>query len=439
MKNGMNILKDNHLKSILSQFGGAAIALVSFMILARSLSVEDFGNWALFLALITFVEMIKAGFVQNAFIKYASGNQNHEFQALLGSAWVFNLIFVTSMGLPLWVASALAEVGNQGVHLFLKYYLIYAVLSSPYFMAQTIAQVRNDFGFVLKSRWINAGLFCIATIVCYLFQLSLEETVWGYLIAFTCSSILFTIKNQSGLETLMLCRRSILKQYWKFGKFHSLAFLGSNLLKSADTFLIGIFLGPTAVAIYSIPLRLVELIEMPLKGALSVAFPTFAKLDNQSRPDALKKALENYIGILSLGYLPFMLALFLFATPLIQLIGGSQYAGAESIFYLFLIYGLLLPFDRLTGIVLDAMGKTRLNFNKVLIMASVNVLGDLLVLYFFQSLEGVAAITILNVFAGAIVGYYYNQKRLQISIRSIFYAGLNRIQLTYQQLKNSQL
>ena len=435
----MNILSGDHLKSIFSQFGGAAFALISFTILARSLSVEDFGNWALFLALLTFVEMIKAGFVQNAFIKYASGKSDEEFKLLLGSAWIFKLIFVGCIGLALFGINTATDLGNEGVNLFFNYYFLYALLSAPYFMAQTIAQVKKDFGFVLKSRILNAGLFCLATICCYIFELGLEETIWGYIGAFTSSSILFSLKGQSGIRSIFSFQQSIVRVYWEFGKFHSLAFLGSNLLKSADTFLIGIFLGPSAVAIYSIPLRLVELIEMPLKGAISVAFPTFSKLDNQNRQKDLKIELESYIGILSLGYLPFMLVLFLCAEPLIQIIGGSQYAGAESIFYLFLIYGLFLPFDRLTGIVLDAMGKTRLNFYKVLVMASVNVLGDLIVLYFFQNLEGVAAITILNVFAGAIVGYHYNQKSLKISIRSIFSSGLNRIHITYQQFKNIQL
>lgn len=51
--------------------------------------------------------------------------------------------------------------------------------------------------------------------------------------------------------------------------------VGANLLRSSDTFLIGAFLGGEAVAIFNIPLKLFELVEIPLRSFAATALPSF--------------------------------------------------------------------------------------------------------------------------------------------------------------------
>ena len=226
-------------------------------------------------------------------------------------------------------------------------------------------------------------------------------------------------------------------QFISFAKYHTLAFLGSNLLKSSDVFLIGAFLGPTAIAIYSIPLRLVQLVETPLKSAIAVAFPILAGHDNKNDKKALSATLEEYIGVLTILYVPFMAILYLLSKPLVLLIGGDEYADSVIIFQVFLIYGLFLPFDRLTGITLDAMGMPQLNFYKVLIMASVNIIGDLMVIYFFESLEFIAVITVTNVLAGVFVGYVMVKRKIELQLKNILKRGGNVIRRSVQKAYES--
>ena len=65
-----------------------------------------------------------------------------------------------------------------------------------------------------------------------------------------------------------------------FGKYAMGTLVGSSLLKSADTFIIGMsaVLGPTAIAIYAIPLKLTDLLGIPLRGFTMTAYPKMAKL-----------------------------------------------------------------------------------------------------------------------------------------------------------------
>ena len=427
MMNIKRILNSKHGQSIFTQLGGSVIALISFMILARVFSKETFGEWALYLTIITFVDMVKSGMVQSAFIKYASGSSEADREAFLGTSWLLNLGLIVCISVINFFLFQTGFFEMKAVVYFLWLYPAYALVSMPFNYYMWNNQMLLDFKRVAMGRGVNLTLFLFVAISSIWFSFELFELLLLHLLSFLVSSIWAIRTGKTGIRNLFSAKKSVFKKYLNFGKFHSLAFLGSNLLKSSDTFLITAFLGPLYVAIYSIPLRLIELIEMPLKGAVSVAYPVFSAADNKGDYYGLKISLEKYIGVLTILYLPFMALLYLLSDELVLLVGGDKYAEAGNIFRIFVIYGLFLPFDRLTGIVLDAMGHPRLNFYKVLIMAGVNIIGDVIVLHYFQSLELVAVVTITNVLAGMLVGFYISYKRLNISLKSIFTSGFNAI------------
>jgi O-antigen/teichoic acid export membrane protein len=214
-----------------------------------------------------------------------------------------------------------------------------------------------------------------------------------------------------------------------------LAFLGSNLLKSFDTFIISFILGPVSVAFYNVPLRLVEVIEMPLKSALNVGFPKFSALHNKGCKNKLNIIVGEYIGVLTFLYLPFMVMLFFFAEELILLTGGEQYIAATPIFQIFIVYGLIIPFDRITGVVLDAVGKPKLNSRKVFYMALTNIVGDIIVLNLFDSLEPVAIVTVLNVIVGAFVGFYLVSKNIGFKLSHISIGAIKNLKININSKK----
>ncbi len=50
-------------------------------------------------------------------------------------------------------------------------------------------------------------------------------------------------------------------------------------------------------------------------------------------------------------------------------------------------------------------------------MVTINFMGDILVLNWFGSLEGIAIVTIINVTAGALSGYFFLRKRLKLVLK----------------------
>jgi O-antigen/teichoic acid export membrane protein len=202
---------------------------------------------------------------------------------------------------------------------------------------------------------------------------------------------------------------------------YTLATLGTtNLLKSADTFLIGSFLGPKFVAAYAVPLKLTELFEIPLRSLSTTAFPQLAAKNNARDDKGFKGLFTQYISWSYMLYLPALIGAFILAPFVVELLGGHNYAFTTPIFRVFIFYGLLLPLDRLSGIGLDALQKPQINFIKVLVMALVNIAGDLLAITVSGKLEWVAFASVLNAATGAIFGLWMLNKTIVLAPKQLF-------------------
>ncbi len=180
----------------------------------------------------------------------------------------------------------------------------------------------------------------------------------------------------------------------------------TNVLKSADTFLIGSVMGPASVAQYAIPLKLTELFEIPLRSLNTTAFPQLAAKHNENDQKGFKDTLVQYLSWSYLLYIPGLVFAFIVAPYLVLIIGGKQYADTTPIFRVFVFLGLLLPINRMTGICLDALQKPDRNFYKVLTMAIINIVADLVVIYLTHDLVWVAFASVINAITGAVLGWW---------------------------------
>ena len=173
-----------------------------------------------------------------------------------------------------------------------------------------------------------------------------------------------------------------------------------------------------------------------MRSFVAVAFPGMSKASREGKPDEVRRVFYQYTGIVSWLFIPLVLMLFLLAKPLTVILGGPEYIDSALIFKIFLIYAMLLPLDRFSGIGLDAINRPDLNMVKVFFMASANIIGDILVITFFKSLEAVAVVTILNVTVGVLVGNYYLKRELGIQVSRIYPTGWKELKVFLTKLKS---
>ncbi|MCL6267159.1 oligosaccharide flippase family protein [Flagellimonas myxillae] len=426
-----NISKEKNLSSLMANVSVAFMGLVSFMLLTRQLSRELFGEWVLFITLATFIDLLRFGLTRTSAVRQLSGADKMGQKTILGASFRINLVLLGVLTLVCWSLLALVnsfaiEI-NNGYSLFLIYYPFLALSNLSWNNAMALFQAEQNFNRMMVVRIANVGLFCLFLLLNqWWLHWGLIEIIWLNIAVNAVSGIWCVLKRWDGLVYLKYAQRKVEKELINFGKYSMGTLISSSLLKSSDTFIIGMspFLGSAGIAMYAIPLKLTDLLGIPLHSFSMTAYPRMSKKALEGDILGTKKIFYSYVGIITLLFFPVALGSFVFAEYLVLFLGGNEYRDAlpllTLIFRVFTGYIMLLPLDRFTGVLLDSINKPKLNLYKVLVMTLANIVLNLLAVFVFQSLVAVAVGTVLFTLMGIFLGFYYLKKEVQIQGRQIF-------------------
>ena len=456
------ILKNKNFLSLANNGLVAVFGFFGFLLLVRSLSTNEFGEWVLLITTANFLDMLRFGITRTAIVRFLAGADQKEARQLIGSNYIINLFSTLILVLIVLAVRFFFydAVSTSGFVLFFKWFPLLAFINLPFNNAQSVLQAKMRFDFMLLLRIVNVGGFMLFLLVNFFFlHVSLTIIVYAYLLINILTSIVAMIPNWDGIRYIAKATKASNKMILDFGKYSTGTLIGSNLLKSADTFIIGLspFLGTAGVALYSIPLKLTEIIEIPLRSFAMTAFPGMSKASIQGNKDLVKHIFYTNAGGMTLLMVPVMLFSFIFAKELVYILGGAGYESTADVFRIFCVYGLLLPLDRFIGVTLDSVNMPKFNFLKVVYMAVANIIGDTLVVFAFYYvavatsiftllslplnnlhlvarithnfsvitvLEGVAVVTISFTLIGIFVGYHYLNKSFDIHLRKVFQGGV---------------
>jgi len=420
------------------------MGLLSFMILIRILNIADFGRWVLFVTPAALVDMLRWGLTRDAIVRYLSSPNPEERKSYLGSSWILGIAILIVISILLWILILIIPktLASSGYDIFCYWYPLYALVSMPWNYAWSILQADLEFGKIFWLRSINLVSFLIVIFLAYLFfKIDTTLVVIMYVITHTFTSIFCLFKKWTGGEHIKHFSMERARTLLTYGQFSMLTRIGSSLLKGADSFIISFsaFLGPTGVALYAIPLKYLDVIEIPLISFANTAFPKLSKASLENKVSEFKKLYYSYTG--SIVYLFIVIAVisFFLNKIFIRILGGAQYLdsldGISNILIVFIFYSLLLPLDRFTGVALDSLNKPQKNFYKIIWMACANITGDLVAVfglhYFFPQwqvttiLLFVAVASIFFSCIGLIVGYRFLKQEIEISFLNIFKYGFN--------------
>ena len=394
-----------------SQLLPAIIGLGSFMLLVRVTQPAILGEYIIYTTAVILFEMIKSGGLQSALVMRASSDDPTLQKIIIGSAYWLGGLISLSISVILLSLFLLGIFANQpGIQIFCGWYAMLGIVTLPLHIAEAEAVAKQDLKFLLLLRIIQSANALIIALYAFLRVGSLEEFATVHLIFNVCLLILVLFARKTNPLNIRFKTFMEVKSLFDLIKYTLATLATTNVLKSADTFLIGSIMGSASVAKYAIPLKLTELFEIPLRSLSTTAFPQLAAKNNEKDNIGFKNTLVQYLSWSYLLYIPGLAFAFVVAPYLVLIIGGKQYADVTPIFRVFLLFGLLLPINRMTGIGLDALQKPNLNFYKVLIMAMVNIMADLLAIYLTHSLVWVAFASVINAIIGATLGWWMLEK-----------------------------
>ncbi len=417
------------LNSIYALIGNLTYAILGFIgiaILARSLDLNTYGKWIIYLTASSLLEMMRQGFIHTALVRYTSDKNSLLKNQYIAGGWIIGIIFtlistLIICGLNLIITYKGIETSYD---YFLKYYPLLSIASLPFIISQSILQASSKFLTILALKTLNMIMAISVYFLSYKYTFSLDLLVLLHIIVNLITSLLTIIFKISSISKIKYFERKRFLELIHFGKYSFGTLIGTNLLKSSDTFLIGLMAGSPQAALYSIPLKLTETFEILLRSIVSVAMPKLSYFSVNNENNKVKEMFQNLSGTLTFIYLPIMICCFFLSDYLILLLGGKTFLNSSEIFKIFCVYGLILPLDRFTGITLDCINKPKYNFYKVSIMILVNVTLDLIVLYFNLPLKYVALVTFLTTLTGCYIGIKYLNKTFKTSIKEIFISGM---------------
>lgn len=425
------LLKSNESLSLIGNTSVAVFGFLGFMFLARTFSKDVFGQWLLYLVPAGLVEMLRFAITKVSIIKFLSGAKDKEREELMGSNWLLGLLLTGIVIVILLMVKYLFPtwVQTSGYYYFFTWYPVLALLNLPYNNALGVLQADQKFRNVLAINLFSKGGFFLFILVNYwILKWGVLQVIYAHLAVNLLTSLLSIAMGWDGIKYLFHATRKQNARLFHFGKFTIGTMIGSNLLKSADTLLIGLSpFGAAAVALYSVPLKLTEIMEIPLRSFLATAFPKMSKASAHDDPETVKKVFYTYAGAITLLFIPMILVCILFAKIFILILGGEQYTTTLTpiiLFQIFAVYSLFLPIDRFTGVALDSINRPKKNFYKVMVMAGLNIIGDLIALFVIKSLIAVALVTILFTIVGQLVGFGYLRKEIPVNYSEIFRYGI---------------
>ncbi|MFH1000411.1 MAG: oligosaccharide flippase family protein [Bacteroidota bacterium] len=435
IKRILNIGKEKNIQSLAGNMITAAFGFLTFVVLTRSYEKEIFGEWILFLTGATFIEMFRFGITRTALIRFLSGADSVEQKKLIGSNWMIGLYASVIIAAILWIVLYLFpdQVKQSGFYLFFKWYPVLSFLNLPFNNALTIQQAKQYFGQIFIVRTLNSALFFIGLVInLFWLKLDLLWVILFYLGVSALVSLITIFAGWDGLKYLGHADRKTNRLMLNFGKYTTLTLIGTNLLKSADTFILAISpLGTAAVALYSIPMKLTELLQIPLRSFVATAFPKMSKASIENNIKMVRYYFYSYSGAMTILFIPVAIFGYFFADFFVLILGGKEYLGIDpitgastaAVFQVFALYGMLLPIDRMTGVGLDSINKPKKNFYKIIFMVSANIIGDLIAVFIFKSIMAVAIVTVIFTLLGVIIGYKYLDNELQLKQKLIWTEG----------------
>lgn len=425
------IAQEKNVSSLTTNLVVAALGLFSFMLLTRHLPKEQFGEWVLYITLGTFVDSLRFGLTRTSLVRLLAGNPESEYKKLMGSSFRLNvwlLGIITLVCWSLYVIVLIFEIEiNNGYALFLLWYPLLGLANLSWKNASALFQAEQNFTRMMYVRLTNVGVFFIFLI------LNNFVLQWGLLLILLVnlgvnfiSSFWCSIKKWDGLVYYKHADKTSEKELIAFGKYSMGTLVGSSLLRSADTFIIGLspVLGSAGIAMYAIPLKLTDILAIPLRSFSMTAYPKMSKKFLNNDFEGLNKTFYAYSGAVSLLFVPVALFCFIFSEELILFLGGKEYiaqlAELTIVFKIFTLYTILLPIDRFIGVFLDSINKPKVNLQKVLWMTLANVVFDLIAVFIFKSLIAVAIGTVLFTLLGIGIGYYFLKKEVQIQSKYLW-------------------
>lgn len=411
-----------------------AVTLVYTPFMLRQLGQAEYGLFALVNTTIAYLTVLDFGF-GNAIVrytaKYRAEKDKTKEESLHGMflllyvgigilAFLLALVFVFNVERLFSASLSLDELGRAKILMWLA--AINLAMSFPFSVFSSVVEAYECFIFARMMRLVrllvNPLLMVLILVMGY--------KAIGLVLATTVLNLCFNILN------LYYCKRhlhikmrftafdgGLFKEICGYSFFVFLNLIVDRLYWSTGQFLLGVFVGTAAVAIYSIGLQFVNSLYIPLSTATSGLFlPRVTQISLKEAPENELSGLFIKVGRIQFIILGLILSgFYLYGQQFINLWAGPEYAQSYLI-ALILMVPLTIPLIQNLGIsILQARNMHAFRSIVYLVIAIANVAMSIPLAKRWGP-AGCAAGTAASLVIGQIIimnAYYRTRMKLQVA------------------------
>lgn len=393
------------LLSVASSMSLQGFSLLVFMLLARLLSVEQMGEWALWLTLAAIADAARTGMVQNGFIRF-SAKEPEAWSNWLTASTVLNLLASLGAGIVLTgVAWSVGYFFDFPSLMNLAWWgLPFVLIQGAVRMAETAQIARRNFLAILISN-VSNGSFQVVLFALLFFKNevpSLIQLIEYQVVGFVVGLFVHFFFGKKDLRFGGFEQQKFVVLA-RFGGYVAGTNFFSLLFQRLDTLLIGVFLSPAALAIYNVATRLNGLLDLPLNGLSLAQFPLIAKANAEG--EAIRPVFNRSVRHMALVQMPLSIFMVVIAPWAVVWLAGEAYESAALLLQILAVAGLAKPWGRAFGMTLDAIGRADVNFKMLLFSMLVNLVLNLSLLPLF-GVTGAAIATGLGIVVTIGIGQY---------------------------------
>ena len=400
--------------SLFKSFGLSLLQRVSlplfgfgtFYILVRTFTEDELGQWALFIAITTFLEGAKDGLMKNALVHYLNSIEEEYHVKVKSSSLLLNLIVTSVFAIVMFLMAG--KVGEwlsaDRLAEMLRFYTINLIALVFFSHFNFIQQAKVSYLGIMLSYVGRQGLLffmVLISIVFYKYELSLIELVYIQLIGIVIGTFISWLYTRKYLEGRIEIRKKWLGKMWAFGRFGMLTNISVSIITSTDHLMLGGMISTGSVAIYNVAVKITNFFNLPSAALSSVLLPEGVQSAAANDKQKLKSIFEMAVAAMLTGLLPSVLAVLIFPELIIKLIAGDNYLSSKSVLMIIILTTLIMPFFQTYGMIVNALGKPQLDFIFITTISVFNI-GANYILIKMIGIDGAAYASLLTHLLGLI-------------------------------------
>ncbi|GKU84553.1 MOP flippase family protein [Niallia sp. NCCP-28] len=334
--------------------------IIQFLLLGKSLTVQEFGMVGMFTMMIIFSQIILDLGIGSAVIQKEQLSNRQLSTLFWMNIFLGIFLFVAlQLGSPL-IASFFHEMELiNGIRLLAWLFLMAPIGQQ----AQYLLQKELRFQTIGKIETISV-LISFLLLFVFLFKSSVEPIiayVASQVILYSLKGFLYYVCYRKIWKPALIFDLSCCKEIFSFGVYQLLSRLVNRIGGNLDVILIGKFMGMEALGIYSLVSQIVTIPVLKINPIITrVAFPVFSKVQHDNAQ--LTEGFIYMTKMIAFITFPLLIGLLALSDLLIALMFGKEWMNAVPILKIMLVVGILRVLMNPNGSIILAKGKANLAF-----------------------------------------------------------------------------